>query len=103
MKPQILFTESAGRTIEAISAEDDTWLITFTDGTFAAIAAYDGDVCDCHTVWLPELSESTIIRLRIAAADELAELKAQREELWRQSREEEERRHYERLKAKFGE
>jgi hypothetical protein len=103
------FEDLAGKTIEAATVVDLQVLLTFTDGTYAAIVSVEEDGC----IHAPELTTAkrdtarqaeALASLGIANQADKAQWKRERdvmEAILSEAQEKIERRDYERLRAKF--
>jgi hypothetical protein len=104
------FEDLAGKTIEAATVVDLQVLLTFTDGTYAAIVSIEEDGC----IHAPELTTAkrdtarqadVLGALGIANQADKTQWKRERdvmEAILTEAQERNERRDYERLRAKFG-
>jgi len=106
VRNEVKFSESAGKTIEAVryAGWSDTAVITFTDGTFACIGTTldGGDVTLCDGEFRRYgYGDKVLIEIGVFTAEELAAQKQAEEIEAAKKRLEAERRQYERLRAQF--
>lgn len=110
MRPEMPFSESIGKTIETVrySGEIAQAVVTFTDGSFATIGVEFGWEMNDGTLRDESLDVRAFgdVALAETGVMEHAEIQAIRDEDYRLrelSRQEYERREFERLRRKFGE
>jgi hypothetical protein len=103
MLTEISLDQIIGKTVKAYATSwvSNQFVLVFTDGTFATLTADRDQNIFEGKLDLPNFERQYLVAVGIATNEELNIMNNEREEKHRLSREADERRQYERLRAKF--